>query len=62
MKPKRKRRTKEEPKPEAIKAKTKRKNSPFELHKNFINEIKNDEKTVNEEIFKAYFLIILHYF
>ena len=62
MKPKRRRRTEEEPKPEPIKAKTKRKNSPLELHKNFINEIKNDEKTINEEIFKAYFLIILHYF
>ena len=31
---------KEEPKPEPIKAKTKRKKSPFELHKKCINEIR----------------------
>ena len=52
----------EEPKPEPTKAKTKRKKSPFELHEKFINEIKNDEKNINEQIFKEYFFIILHYF
>ena len=53
----------EEPKPEPTKAKTKRKKSPFELHKKFINEIKNDEKDINEQIFKEYiFFIILHHF
>ena len=46
----------EEPKPEPTKAKTKRKKSPFELHEKFINEIANDEKNINEEIFKGYFL------
>ena len=45
----------EEPKPEPSKLKTKRKKSPFELHENFINEIKNDEKNINEQIFKEDF-------
>ena len=45
----------EELKPEPAKAKTKRKESPFELHKKSVNEIKNDEKNVNEEIFRGYF-------
>ena len=53
---------KEEPKPEPAKAKTKRKESPFELHKKSVNEIKNDEKNINEEIFRGYFLIIHHFF
>ena len=52
----------EKPKPEPIKAETKCRRSPFKLHKKFINEIKNDEKNINEEIFMRYFLIILHYF
>ena len=30
----------EEPKPEQTKPKTKHKNSPFEFHKKFINELK----------------------
>ena len=46
----------EEPKPKPTKAKTKRKKFPFELPKKFINENKNDEKNINEEIFKRYFL------
>ena len=34
----------EERQPEPTKAKIKRRKAPFELHKKFINEIKNDEK------------------
>ena len=45
----------EEPKPEPTEAKTKPEKSPFELHEKFINEIKSDEKNVNEQIFKEYF-------
>ena len=41
----------EEPKPETPKAKTKRKKYPLELDKKFINEIENDEKNINEQIF-----------
>ena len=52
----------EEPKPEQTKAKTKRKKSSFELHEKFINEIKNDEKKINKQIFQEYFFIVLHYF
>ena len=52
----------EEPKPEPTKAKTKRKKYPFELHEKLINEIKNDEKSLNEKKFKEYCFIILHYF
>ena len=44
----------EEPKPEPTKAKTKRKISPFKLHEKCINEIKNDENNINEQIFKEY--------
>ena len=44
----------EKPEPEPSKAKTKRKKSSLELREEFLNEIKNDEKTI--------FLIILHYF
>ena len=47
----------EEPKSETTKAKTKRKKSPFELHEKFLNEIKNDEKNINEQIFKEYFFL-----
>ena len=43
------------PKPEPTKEKTKRKKSPFELHEKFINKFKNNEKTVNEQMFKQYF-------
>ena len=46
----------EKPKPELTKAKTKRKKCPFELHEKFINEMKNDEENINEQIFKEYFL------
>ena len=52
----------EEPKPEPTKAKTKGKKSPFEFREKFINEIENNEKIIIEQIFKAYFFIILHYF
>ena len=52
----------EEPEPEPSKAKTKHKKSPLELYEEFINEIKNDEKNINDKIFKEYFFIILHYF
>ena len=52
----------EEPEPEPSKAKTKRKKSPLELLEEFIKEIKNDEKNINELIFKEYFFIKLHYF
>ena len=45
----------EESKPEPTKAKTKRNKSPFKLHEKFINEIKNDEKNINEQILKEYF-------
>ena len=47
--------TEEEPKTEPIKAKTKRKKFQFQLHKKFINEIKNDEKNKNEHLFKEDF-------
>ena len=50
------------PKPEPIKEKTKRKKSPFELHEKFINKFKNNEKTINEQMFKQYFFIIFDYF
>ena len=46
-----------EPEPEPSKAKAQTK-----LHEEFINEIKTDEKIINEQIFKKYFFIILHYF
>ena len=46
-----------EPEPKPSKAKTKTK-----LGEEFINEIKNDEKIINEEIFAKYFFIMLHYF
>ena len=46
----------DEPKPKPSKAKTKHKKSPLELRAEFINEIKNDEKHINEQIFKNIFL------
>ena len=52
----------EEPRPEPSKAKTKCKKSPLELHEEFINETKSDEKNINEQIFKEYFFIIPYYF
>ena len=52
----------EEPEPGPSKAKTKRKKSPLELCEEFINGIKNDEKNINEQIFKDYFFITLYYF
>ena len=54
----------EEPKPEAAKtkAKTKREKSSFELHEKFINQIKIDEKNINQQLFKEYFFSILHCF
>ena len=45
----------EEPEPVPSKAKTKRKNSPLELREEFINKIENEEKNINEQIFKEYF-------
>ena len=51
----------EEPEPEPSKVKTKCKRSPLKREE-FINKIKNDEKSINEQIFKEYFFIILHYF
>ena len=52
----------EEPELEPSKGKTKRKKLPLELRKEFINEIKSDEKNINEQIFKEYIFIMLHYF
>ena len=46
----------EESKPEPPKAKTERKKSLLELHEKFIKEIKNDEKNINEQIFKEFLL------
>ena len=40
----------------AIKTKTKRKISPLKLLENFLNRIKNEEKDINEKIFRDYFL------
>ena len=51
-----------EPEPEPSKAKTKCKKFPVQLRKEFINEIKIDEKNINEKISKEYISIILHYF
>ena len=42
--------------------KTKIKKSLLELREEFINENKNDEKNINDQIFKEYFFIKLHYF
>ena len=54
MKPKKA--AEEKPKLETTKPKTNRKKSPFELHEIFLNEIENDEKNINEQIFHEYFL------
>ena len=40
----------------AIKAKTKRKISSLKLREEFLNKIKNEEKNINEQIFRDYFL------
>ena len=45
----------EEPEPKPSKVKIKRKKFPLVLHKEFINETKNDEKIKNEQIFKEHF-------
>ena len=45
---------KEEPETKPSKAKTK---SPLELREEFINEIKNDEKYINDQIFKKIFFL-----
>ena len=45
----------EEPKPEPTKAKTKRKKSSYKLHEKFVNEIKNHEKDMNEQIYRESF-------
>ena len=44
----------EEPKPELTKTKT------FGQHEKFIHEVKNDEKNINEQIFKEH--LFLSYF
>ena len=41
---------------ELSKARTKCKKSQWQLHEEYINEIKNDEKNINEKIFKECFL------
>ena len=50
----------EEPATEPLKAKTKSKKSSLELHEEFINEIKIDEKST--KYLRNIFFIILHYF
>ena len=45
----------EELETEPSKAKTKPKKSSLELREKFVNEIKNDEKNINEKIFKEFF-------
>ena len=47
----------QEPEPEPSKAETKRRKFPLELREEFINQIKNDEKNINEQIFKEYFFL-----
>ena len=46
---------KEESEPEASKVITKSKKSSLQLREEFINEIKNEEKNINEQIFKECF-------
>ena len=41
-----------EPEPKQSKEKATRKTYPLELHEEFIKEIRNDEKIINEKIFK----------
>ena len=53
----------EEPQLEPSKEKSNCKKSPLELREEFINEIKKDEKNINDQIFKIFFfIIILHFF
>ena len=52
----------QEPGPDLSKPKFECKKSPLELGEEFIDEIKNDEKNINEQLFKEYFFIILHHF
>ena len=49
----------EENKPGPSKTKTKRKKSPLELHKELINETKNDERNVTDQILKEVSFIII---
>ena len=49
----------EEPEPKPSQERTKHKKYPLELHEEFINEIKNDEK--KKKMNKTFF-IIFHYF
>ena len=49
----------EENKPGPSKTKTKRKKLPLELHKELINETKNDERNVTDQIFKEFSFIII---
>ena len=42
----------EEPAPEPSKVKTESKKSLLELHEEFINETKNDQKNINEQIYR----------
>ena len=52
----------QEPGPDLSKPKFECKKSSLELGEEFIDEIKNDEKNINEQLFKEYFFIILHHF
>ena len=45
----------EEPASEPSKVKTESKKSLLELHEEFINETKNDQKNINEQIYRWYF-------
>ena len=49
----------EENKPGPSKTKTKRKKLPLELHKELINETKNDERNVTDKIFQEVSFIII---
>ena len=48
-----------EPEPGTSKTKSKCKKFPLEMREEFIHEIKNDEKNINEQIFKEYFFMVL---
>ena len=52
----------QKPGPDLSKPKFECKKSPLELGEEFIDEIKNNEKNINEQLFKEYFFIILHHF
>ena len=45
----------EEPEPKPSRASIKWKKCPLVLSEEFINEIKNDEKIINKQIFKDFF-------